>query len=122
MTTTAETIFQPQPEAPLGTLPGVITDIVVEYGMETKYGTKDLVKWFGTVTDDEGTDYRVDAMTSTSTRKGSRAHAWLKALGLDPSKPLSREDIVGKAALFVLVEDDQGFTKVGDIVAPPKSK
>lgn len=111
----SDVIFEPQPEAPLGTLPGVITDVSVE-NMSTKYGDKVLVKWFATVTAKDGTDYAVDALTSTSTRKGSRAHGWLKALGLDPSEPISRDALVGTSALFVLVEDENGFTKLGDIV------
>ena len=112
-----DNVFEPMPEAPLGTYPGIITGVSVE-DMSTKYGDKTLVKWRATVTDSNGTDYEVDALTSTSTRKGSKAYGWLKALGLDPSKPIAADEMVGKAGLFVLVEDDQGFTKLGDIVAP----
>ena len=117
----SDNIFEPMPEAPLGTFPGIITDVSVE-NMSTKYGDKVLVKWIGTVTDENGQDYAIDALTSTSTRKGSRAHAWLKALGLDPSEPISKEALVGRSGLFVLVEDDAGYTKLGDIVPAPKQR
>ena len=113
-------IFTPQPEAPIGTYPGIVTKVEV-VDLATKYGDKTLVRWVASVTDEHGQDYTVDTLTSLSTRKGTKAYGFLQALGLDPLQPQGADSIVGRGALFVLVEDEQGFTKLGDIIAPPKT-
>jgi hypothetical protein len=114
-----EIIFTVPPQAPVGTYPGVITNVSVE-AIETAEGVKDLVRWQATITDEHGQDYPVDALSSLNFGGRAKARKWCTALGVTAEK-VSRDMLVGKPALFVIGEDDDGYSKLLDIIAPLKS-
>jgi hypothetical protein len=115
---TDDVIFETPPQPPVGTYPGILTAVEV-VDIDTSEGSKTLVRWTATVTGDDGNDYTIDALSSLNFGKRSKAKRWATALGHD-GETLASSEVVGKAALFVLVEMEDGYVKLGDIVPAPK--
>lgn len=118
---TDDILFTAPPTIPAGTYPITITRVGAEV-IETAEGPKNLVRWVGEVEVDDGPPLEVDALSSLNFGQRAKARRWAAALlGVDVQE-LRASDLVGRKGLAVLTEDDNGFTKLADIVAAPRAK
>ncbi len=112
------------PQPPVGTHPAVITK-VRPLRMDTAYGPQQaLLEWSFTLTDKNGVDYDETALSGRAPTPRAKVTKWLAACGvmLKPGEGLSPSDLEDKAVLVVMAEDDNGYIKLMDMVAPPTSK
>lgn len=110
-------------QAPVGTMPGIITRLTLKRSVETMYGTRDLIQWDVTATGHNGQDYQLDGITGTEPTPRAKLTKWLAAAGvkLEGGQSLSPDEVVGKAVLVVVGENDDGYSELVDIVAAPNS-
>lgn len=114
MTDTA--LFVAPPVVPQGTYPAIVTK-VERVTVPTAEGDKELVRW--TVTIPEYGE--VDALSSLLFTPKSKARKWATALGVT-TDTVAADDLVGCACLAVVAEDDNGYTKLMDLLPPLKGK
>ena len=117
---TIEAAAQP----PVGTHPAIIT-AVRPLRMDTAYGPQQaLLEWSFVLTDKSGIDYNESALSGRTPTPRAKVTKWLAACGvtLKPGEGLSPSKLEGKAVLVVMADDESGYIKLMDMVAPPTSK
>lgn len=110
-----DALFTAPPVVPAGTYPAIVTS-VSRVTVTTAEGDKELVRWVVTIPDVG----EVDALSSLLFTPKSKARKWANALGVT-GDVVAADDLIGCACLAVVAEDDNGYTKLMDLLAPLKS-
>jgi len=114
-----ETLFTTPPAAPAGLYPATVTG-VERVTVETAEGPKPLIRWTVAIELEDGVA-EPDALSSLLFTPRSKARRWAQALGIPTDqKEVRASDLVGRECMAMLVEDDQGYVKLGDILPVPK--
>jgi hypothetical protein len=115
---TDDAIFTAPPPIPTGTFPFVLTNIE-RVVLDTAEGQKELTRWTGSVDIGDGGDLmQIDALSSLAFGPRSKARRWATVLLGKDQSTVTKDELVGKHCLAVLTEDDNGFTRLADLIPP----
>jgi hypothetical protein len=86
--------------------------------LDTAEGPKDLIRWTVTIPQGEEAPVIVDALSSLLFTPKAKARRWARALLGKDVTTVAAEELEGCACLALIAEDDNGFTKLADILPP----
>lgn len=111
-----------QAQAEPGTYPATVK-AVEPVTLDTREGSKDLIRWTLEGVTVDGEVFEVDALSSRNTSNRAKGVKWLRALGRAPSqgKPTRPEDLAGLPCLIVVGANDDGDMTLEDIIPAPKT-
>ncbi len=66
----------------------------------------------------------IEGSTSLATGPRSKMRAWMSAIGIDLAKPadIKLRDLVGREALVNVALNENGYTTISSVVAPPSKR
>lgn len=116
-----DALFTIPPSASPGMHPATVT-AVVPVTVDTAEGPKRLIRWGVAIETEEGVAEH-DSLSSLLFTPRSKARRWAMALGVPSGqKEVRAVDLVGRECMVLLVQDDQGYTKLDDILPMPSKK
>lgn len=91
--------------------------------IETDDGPKDLLRWTFVI-DVDGHGEEIDALSSRNTGPRAKSYAWTTALlgrVPGPGERVRLADLSGHDCLVAVETDDNGYPKIGGIMAPTRA-
>jgi hypothetical protein len=91
--------------------------------IETDDGPKDLLRWTFVI-DVDGRGEEIDALSSRNTGPRAKSYAWATALlgrVPGPGERVRLVDLGGRDCLVSVETDDNGYPKIGGVMAPTRA-
>jgi hypothetical protein len=113
----------PEVDVADGTYPATLTKLE-PFTAEREGEPVDLIRWTFAIEDANVGPVEVAGVSSRARGPRAKSVAWLAALvpGAKPGTNFRARELIGRECLVVIEHDDNGFPRVGNVVATPTRK